>query len=61
MATDWKGASSNPYTFDEMCDKFSRYAGTFIDGRRIGEICHRVEQLEREDDLGVLARLLRTQ
>ena len=60
LATDWKGAPSNPYTFEEMCVKFQRYAKPFLETEQIQEICHRVRRIEEEGDVGELGRLLRT-
>ncbi len=59
LATGWKGAPSNPYTYDEISQKFSRYAATFLPAGRIEEIITRVRALERQQDIGELTRLLR--
>ncbi len=56
--TDWKGAPTNPYTFPEMAEKFSRYAAPLLPASTITEIVERVAGLERQPDVGVLARLL---
>jgi hypothetical protein len=59
LATDWKGAPTNPYSYDEISQKFSRYAATFLPAGRIEEIITRVRALERQQDIGELTRLLR--
>ena len=59
LATGWKGAPSNPYTYDEISRKFSRYAATFLPAGRIKEIIDRVRGLEQQQDIGELTRLLR--
>jgi 2-methylcitrate dehydratase PrpD len=56
--TDWKGAPSNPYTYTEMAEKFARYAGPLLPAPTIAEIVERVADLERQPDVGALARLL---
>lgn len=57
-ATDWKGAPTNPYSFEEMSDKFRTYASNVIQAEHIEEVIDRVGNLESEPDTGVLARLL---
>ena len=70
--TDWKGAPSNPYTFEEMAGKFRRYASFIasvlpegprrmdLSPPRIDDIVLRVASLEEVGDVAELARLLRT-
>ena len=57
-ARDWKGAPSNPYTLDEMCEKFRTYASGSLSEERIEEVIGSVEKLEDERDAGRLALLL---
>ena len=57
-ATDWKGAPTNPYSFEEVSDKFRTYASNVIKPEAIEEVIARVSGLEDEKDTGVLARLL---
>ena len=57
-ATDWKGAPTNPYSFQEMSEKFSTYASGVIEVEVIEEVIARVSRLEDERDTGILARLL---
>lgn len=57
-ATDWKGAPTNPYSFEEMSEKFRTYASNVINAEAIEEAVGRVANLEDEEDAGVLARLL---
>ncbi|MSQ23707.1 MAG: MmgE/PrpD family protein [Chloroflexi bacterium] len=58
-ATDWKGAPTNPYTFQEMAEKFRRYVGDQLTNGTTEEIIARVERLEHEADVASLARLIR--
>jgi 2-methylcitrate dehydratase PrpD len=58
--TSWKGAPSNPYTLDEMGEKFRRYAAALLPSERIEEIVQRVQNLEDERDLSELVKLLRS-
>ena len=57
-ATEWKGAPTNPYTFEEMAQRFLRYAAPHLSDARQEEVVHRVAALEREEDVAELARLL---
>lgn len=59
LAAGWKGERSDPYTYDEISQKFSRYAATFLPTGRIEEIITRVRGLERQQDVCELTRLLR--
>jgi 2-methylcitrate dehydratase PrpD len=56
--TDWKGAPTNPYTFREMAEKFARYAAPLLPPGTIAEIVERVADIERQPNIGVLARLM---
>ena len=57
--TDWKGAPTNPYTYDEMADKFRRYAEPYLPTDRIEQIVQSVRRLEEVEDVARLASLLR--
>ena len=57
-AADWKGSPTNPYSFEEMGEKFRTYASGVIEAEAIGEVIGRVATLEDEPDTSVLARLL---
>jgi 2-methylcitrate dehydratase PrpD len=59
LAAGWKGERSDPYTYDEISQKFSRYAATFLPTGRIEEIITQVRGLERQQDVCELTRLLR--
>ena len=56
---DWKGAPTNPYTYDEMAAKFRRYAIHCLSTTRIEDIIQEVRHLEDITDSAELARLLR--
>ena len=58
--SDWKGAPANPYTYDEMAEKFRKYASASLPPNRIEDIVHRVRLLEDLGDVAELASLLRT-
>ena len=58
-ATDWKGAPTNPCTFQDMARKFQRYAGSMLVSSRVQEIIERVGRLEDEADLADFATLIR--
>ncbi len=60
QVADWKGAPTNPYTYNEMADKFRRYAAVCLPADRIEEIIERVGALEEGGDVSKLIRLLRT-
>ena len=57
-ATDWKGAPTNPCSFEEISEKFRTYASNVIGAKAIEEVITRVLGLESEKDTGILARLL---
>ena len=56
--TDWKGAPTNPYTYEEMAEKFRRYAAPCLRSNCIDDIIQKVEYLEDIGDVAVLASLL---
>ena len=56
--TDWKGAPTNPYTYEEMAEKFRRYAAPCLRSNCIDDIIQKVEHLEDIGDVAVLASLL---
>lgn len=58
QVADWKGAPSNPYSWDDISEKFARYARPVLSPDHINEIVERVAGLEKETDVGALARLM---
>ena len=58
MATDYKGAPSNPFTLSEMDDKVRRYLANFISSGDTEEIISQVHRLEEVEDISQLANLL---
>ena len=56
--TDWKGAPTNPCSYDEIAEKFRRYAASCIPQGRTEEIIQKVRSLEDVGDVAGLARLL---
>ena len=57
-ATDYKGSPTNPYTFDDLCHKFRRYAAASIDPTAVESTIKVVEGLEEITDIATLTRLL---
>jgi 2-methylcitrate dehydratase PrpD len=60
LATDWKGAPSNPYTYTDVGEKFARYAAPYLTPSRTDEIVDRVASLEKEADIAGFAAAIRT-
>jgi 2-methylcitrate dehydratase PrpD len=60
VATDWKGAPTNPYSFDEIAAKLQRYARGVIPDARSQALVDRVAGLEDEADVAALAALIRS-
>ena len=56
--TDWKGALTDPITYDEIGEKFRRYAASCLPTDRIEDIIQKVRRLEEVMDVAELARLL---
>ena len=54
----WKGAPGNPYTYDEMTEKFRSYAGIKLSPDWVERIVTMVRHLEDLDDVVELAGLL---
>ena len=59
-ATDWKGAPTNPYTYQEAAAKFRRYTAGSLAPERIEDLVHRVDSLADLPDSAELAGMLRT-
>ena len=57
--TDWKGAPTNPFTYDEMAEKFRNYASPYLDTSSSYEFIHRIGAIEEVTDVADLAGLLR--
>jgi 2-methylcitrate dehydratase PrpD len=55
---DWKGSTTNPYTYEEVAEKFARYSEPVLDKNRIVEISERVAALEKEQDVAPLIALI---
>jgi 2-methylcitrate dehydratase PrpD len=58
-ATGWKGAPSDPYTFEDMAQKFRRYASNLLTPARSDEIVQCVRNLEAEPEVAQLIRMIR--
>jgi len=54
----YKGSPRNPFTWDDMREKFARYAGQVIDGRHADDIVALVADLESVTDMSQLASLV---
>ena len=59
VATDWKGAPTNPCNFEDMTRKFQRYAADVLNQNQIDELVDRVANLENEADAASVVRLIR--
>jgi 2-methylcitrate dehydratase PrpD len=59
VATDWKGAPTNPATFEDMAQKFRRYAANVLTPAQIEELIERIAKVETEKDVAALAALIR--
>ena len=57
--SDWKGAPTNPYTYEEIGEKFRRYAAPSLPSSRAGDIIQKVKHLEHLEDVASLASMLR--
>jgi 2-methylcitrate dehydratase PrpD len=56
---DWKGAPTNPYTYQEIVEKFRRYAAPYLPSEPMDAIIHEVSRLEDVRDVAELVRLIR--
>lgn len=54
-----KGSVKNPFTWDDVCDKFRRYAGNAIAEPQVSALIKAVENLNECKDIGDIASLLR--
>ena len=55
----WKGAPANPYTYEEMAEKFRRYAAHCLTPACVEDLIGKVGRLEDVGDVAELAKLLR--
>jgi 2-methylcitrate dehydratase PrpD len=53
-----KGSPPNPFTWDEVCEKFGRYTASVLDAQQATVIIDAVGGLEQLTDMGDVARLL---
>jgi 2-methylcitrate dehydratase PrpD len=58
-ATPAKGSAKNPFTWDDACDKFRRYAGKVIAEPQVNALITAVADLTSCTDVGKIAALLR--
>jgi len=59
VASPAKGSVKNPYSWDDVCDKFRRYAGSVIAEPQVSALIKAVENLNECKDIGDIASLLR--
>lgn len=59
-ATDWKGSTEDPCTFDDVVKRFHTYAQGVIADSTIDEVVERVHHLESETSVSSLVCLMRT-
>jgi 2-methylcitrate dehydratase PrpD len=57
-AADYKGSTNNPYTFDDLCGKFRRYAAASIEPTAAERTIELATTLEEVTDIAALTRLL---
>ena len=57
-ASDYKGSPTNPYNFDDLCDKFRRYAAISIEHSAVESTIDLVSALEEVNDITALTKLL---
>jgi 2-methylcitrate dehydratase PrpD len=53
-----KGSPHNPYTWDEVCDKFCRFTASMISAHKAQAVIDAVSGLERVADMHAVARLI---
>jgi 2-methylcitrate dehydratase PrpD len=54
----YKGSARNPFTWDDIREKFTRYAGTVLDAAQVSDIVDVVADLENISDMARLANLV---
>ncbi len=55
----WKGAPGNPYTYDEMAEKFRNYASPYLPVPSVYDLIQQIRTLDEVGDVASLAGLLR--
>ena len=56
----WKGSPTNPMTWEDATEKFSRYAGLVIDKGQVSEIIEAIGDLDHASDMADIAKLVGT-
>lgn len=54
----YKGSGPNPFSWDEACEKFERYAGRVIGGNQVAALINAVGDLEKTADMADIAELI---
>ena len=54
----YKGSPTNPFSLEDMCEKFARYAGQVLTRRQLDDIIDIVTDLEDVPDMAKLASLI---
>jgi 2-methylcitrate dehydratase PrpD len=54
----YKGSPKNPFTWEDMREKFGRYAGQVLDASHVADIVDTVADLENVSDMAKLAELV---
>jgi hypothetical protein len=52
-----KGSPSNPFTWDEACEKFRRYTARLLEPARATAVVDAVSRCEQAVDVAAIARL----
>jgi 2-methylcitrate dehydratase PrpD len=58
VTTPHKGSPHNPLTWEDACEKFSRYTRTIIGAAQAAAIMDAVADLENQNDMARIATLL---
>jgi 2-methylcitrate dehydratase PrpD len=53
-----KGAPHNPFTWEEVCDKFRRYTASLISARQATALIEALADLEQVNDMAMVAPLI---
>ena len=54
----YKGSPRNPFTWDDICEKFTRYAGRVIGKSQVSAIVEAVKELDSVSDMASVAELI---
>jgi hypothetical protein len=58
-ATDWRGASTKPFEYTHMAEKFRRYANRSLTSSAVESVVQFVKSLESASDVAPLAAMMK--